>query len=256
MRFAADETATPLPPASVTQEKLSICQLATKMTASYSTRFTLEGSHLQIMLSRAEPHQGTAHGSDINTIDTVLVSLPQRLERLYVGIQLALTLLSLASSAWVHESLDVNHIAVMSSGERRPHGLYFFSSISGSAQDPVVIWDARSSLLMLGVLLLELFHGEKLETQACWHDSLENGSPNEYSKMCGAFLWGRQSEKALEAFLGEDAGGGLSEAIRKCVCYEFGYEGETWDSKLVDLVYREVVLPLERCCPPNLLKMY
>lgn len=245
-------------PANLAQEKLSICQLATKMAASLGKKYTLEGSHLQIMLSPDESHQTTTHGFDLHDINTVLVSLPQRLERLYVGIQLALTLLSLATSAWVHESLDVNHIAVISSGERRPHGLYFFSNISGSARgpSPIAAWGARSSLLMLGVLLLELFHGEKLENQDCWHNSLENGSPNEYSKMCGAFLWGRQSEEALEEFLGKDAGGGLSEAIRKCVCYEFGHGGELWDARLVDLVYREVVMPLEKCCPPNLLKMY
>lgn len=243
-------------PANLAQERLSICQLATKVAASLGKKYTLEGNHLQIMLSPDESHQTTTHGSDLHDIDTVLVSLPQRLERLYVGIQLALTLLSLANSAWVHESLDVNHIAVISSGERRPHGLYFFSNIPGSAQGPIVAWDAKSSLLMLGVLLLELFHGEKLENQACWQDQLKNGSPNEYSKMCGAFCWVRQSSEALEEFLGKDVGGGLSEAIYKCVCYQFGHRGELWDSRLVDLVYREVIMPLEKCCPPDLLKMY
>jgi hypothetical protein len=120
-----------------------------------------------------------------------------------VGIQLALTLLSLVNSAWVHEFLDVNHIAVISSGERRPHGLYFFSNISGTARGPIARWDARSSLLMLGVLLLELFHGEKLEKQACWQDSLDNGSPNEY-RFCGGGSLRRHSKSFWGRMLAVD----------------------------------------------------
>jgi hypothetical protein len=66
VRFAADQTAAPVRPARVAQEKLSICQLATKMAASINKKYPLEGSHLQIMLSPDESDELLAENvSDI-----------------------------------------------------------------------------------------------------------------------------------------------------------------------------------------------
>ena len=117
-------------------------------------------------------------------------------------------------------------------------------------------WHAKSSLLMLGVVLLELFHGQKLETQACWKQYLVNGNPNQNTKLLSAFRWVDSSKKAMIECLGEDLADALSEAILKCICFRFKHEPICGDPKLVDDVYQDVVVPLEKCCPPSLLEMY
>lgn len=111
-------------------------------------------------------------------------------------------------------------------------------------------WHAKSSLLLLGVILLELFHGEALQKQSSWVESLdEDGEPNEMTMFCGAFLWVSRTQRSMVDYIGEELGGALHEAIRKCICFDFGRDNDYGDSRFAELVYKEVVVPLEKCCP-------
>ncbi|KAL3292486.1 hypothetical protein RB213_014136 [Colletotrichum asianum] len=181
-----------------------------------------------------------------------------RYSRLYMGLRFALTLLSLATSAWIPPQLAKDDIFLVCSeagGQTaKPFGPFFAKS-SCDLQPPHRtaqhgLWNAKSTLLLFGIVLLELFHGETLENQASWAESLdENGQPNEITMFCGAFLWVGRAQKSMKEYIGEDLGGGLYEAIRKCICFDFDREDDFGDSRFAELVYREVVVPLEKCCP-------
>ncbi|KAF6809350.1 hypothetical protein CMUS01_13701 [Colletotrichum musicola] len=111
-------------------------------------------------------------------------------------------------------------------------------------------WHAKSSLLLLGVILLELFHGEALEKQPSWAETLdEDGEPNEMTMFGGAFLWVSRAQRSMVNFIGEELGGALYEAIRKCTCFDFDRDDDHGDSRFAEIVYKEVVVPLEKCCP-------
>ncbi|CCF44747.1 hypothetical protein CH063_14042, partial [Colletotrichum higginsianum] len=90
----------------------------------------------------------------------------------------------------------------------------------------------------------------QLEQQDAWAESLdEEGQPNESTRLCGAFLWICRAKESLKTHFGSELGGELSEAIRKCICFDFGRDDDYGDSRLAEVVYREVVVPLEKCCP-------
>ncbi|KAJ0340013.1 hypothetical protein COL922a_003844 [Colletotrichum nupharicola] len=189
--------------------------------------------------------------------DSGSVSTPPE-SRLHMALRLALTLLSLATSAWIPSKLAKDDIFLVCSeagGQTaKPFGPFFAKS-SRDLQPPHrtaqhKLWNAKSTSLLLGIVLLELLHGETLESQASWAESLdENGLPNEMTMFCGAFLWVGRAQKLMKEYIGEDLGGGLYEAIRKCICFDFDREDDFGDSRFAELVYREVVVPLEKCCP-------
>ncbi|EQB57940.1 hypothetical protein CGLO_01873 [Colletotrichum gloeosporioides Cg-14] len=208
---------------------------------------------------KPEPVDQSSFGvSRQQTIDAFLQTTSMRYSRLYMGLRFALTLLSLATSAWIPPQLAKNDIFLVCSeagGQTaRPFGPFFAKS-SRDLQPPSHtaqqrMWNAKSTLLLLGIVLLELSHGETLENQASWAESLdENGQPNEITMFCGAFLWVGRAQKSMKEYIGEDLGGGLYEAIRKCICFDFDREDDFGDSRFAELVYREVVVSLEKCCP-------
>ncbi|KAH0423238.1 hypothetical protein CcaCcLH18_12323 [Colletotrichum camelliae] len=208
---------------------------------------------------KPEPVDQSSFGvSRQQTIDAFLQTTSMRYSRLYMGLRFALTLLSLATSAWIPPQLAKDDIFLVCSeagGQTaKPFGPFFAKS-SRDLQPPrhtaqEKLWNAKSTLLLLGIVLLELFHGETLENQASWAESLdENGQPNEITMFCGAFLWVGRAQKSMKEYIGEDLGGGLYEAIRKCICFDFDREDDFGDSRFAELVYREVVVPLEKCCP-------
>ncbi|KAH9235295.1 hypothetical protein K456DRAFT_1833965 [Colletotrichum gloeosporioides 23] len=192
------------------------------------------------------------------TIDAFLQTTSMRYSRLYMALRLALTLLSLATSAWIPSKLAKDDIFLVCSeagGQTaKPFGPFFAKS-SRDLQPPHrtaqhKLWNAKSTLLLLGTALLELFHRETLEKQASWADSLdENRRPNEKTMFYGAFLWVGRAQKSMKEYIGKNFGGGLYEAIRKCICFDFDREDDFGDSRFAEVVYREVVVPLEKCCP-------
>ncbi|WQF83322.1 hypothetical protein CDEST_08336 [Colletotrichum destructivum] len=227
---------------------------------------TLSLDEGQRIVLKPEPlNQSTINASTSQSIDSFIKMTTVRQSRLYVGLSLALTLLCLATSSWVPTQLakdDIFLVCCESGGKpssSKRFGPYFSrtsqdicSSSSSSSSPPVDsrTWNAKSSLLLLGVVLLELFHGQKLEQQEAWAESLdEDGQPNESTRLCGAFLWICRAKESLQTHFGSELGGELSEAIRKCICFDFGRDDDYGDSRLAEVVYREVVVPLEKCCP-------
>lgn len=244
------------------EDNLSICQLAIKASIPPMGEFTMKGEKRDVVFF---PHHLSHHAAiqvaKFYSVDSVLIDVRHCLERMFVGTQLALTLLSLANSAWTTKSLDTSHVVFVPGTEvvgnettkGLPRGPYLISHTTRSIHETVVTrWPAKSSLMMLGIMLLELYHGQKIEEQACWSEALIPGASRDKTLFLAAFIWRGTANGKMRKYLGDDIGGDLSEAIRKCICFDFGYEGEFGDFKLVDMVYREVVVPLQKCCPPYL----
>ncbi|KAF5487857.1 hypothetical protein CGCF413_v012721 [Colletotrichum fructicola] len=224
---------------------IELCNLAGPIPNDCKDALVIDGRR-KITL-KPEPVDQSPFGiSSQQTFDTFLRATSMRYSRLYMGLRFALTLLSLATSAWIPSKLakdDVFLVCSEAGGQTtKPFGPFFAKS-SRDLQPPShtaqhKLWNAKSTLLLLGIVLLELFHGETLESQASWAESLdENGQPNEMTMFCGAFLWVGRAQKSMKEYIGEDLGGGLYEAIRKCICFDFDREDDFGDSRFAELVY-------------------
>ncbi|KAK2045202.1 hypothetical protein LZ31DRAFT_584181 [Colletotrichum somersetense] len=213
---------------------------------------------------RLEPEpldQSTLKAATTQSIDRFLQTTKVRHSRLSVGLSFALTLLCLATSSWIPNQPskdDVFLVCCDSGGKISTRlGPYFSRTSRDICSSPPPgspynsrLWNARASLLLLGVMLLELFHGQTLEQQECWAESLgEDGRPNESTRICSALLWAGRSTELLEGHFGKELGGALSRAIMKCIRFDFDRDDDRGDLRLAELVYKEVVVPLERCCP-------
>ncbi|KAF4911417.1 hypothetical protein CGCF415_v004359 [Colletotrichum fructicola] len=224
---------------------IELCNLAGPIPNDCKDALVIDGRRK--ITFKPEPVDQSPFGiSSQQTFDTFLRATSMRYSRLYMGLRFALTLLSLATSAWIPSKLakdDVFLVCSEAGGQTtKPFGPFFAKS-SRDLQPPShtaqhKLWNAKSTLLLLGIVLLELFHGETLESQASWAESLdENGQPNEMTMFCGAFLWVGRAQKSMKEYIGEDLGGGLYEAIRKCICFDFDREDDFGDSRFAELVY-------------------
>ncbi|KAK2780390.1 hypothetical protein CKAH01_00334, partial [Colletotrichum kahawae] len=237
----------------------NMCHFATSEPSLPERGHTFKGrKDDRITFSLDPADQKALKASETQSIDQFLSTSTTRYSRIAVGLRFAITLLSLATSAWMPLKLAKDDIFLvrrmtLEGKYARPYGPYFQHNshdLSSAASRNGGLWNAKSSLLILGVVLLELFHGEALEQQPSWMESLDDdGCPNEMTAFCAAFLWVVRAQKSMEEYIGEDLGGELYEAIRKCICFDFDREDDFGDSRFAELVYREVVVPLEKCCP-------
>ncbi|KAK2008318.1 hypothetical protein LZ32DRAFT_640756 [Colletotrichum eremochloae] len=250
------------------REVKSLCEFVTGADTPHDDKGSMlpldEGR--RVILKPEPSDQSTIKAATTQSIDRFLQTTKVRHVRLSVGLSFALTLLSLATSSWIptQPSKDDVFLICCEPGGKMPKrlGPYFLrtsrdicSSPAPGSPDSNRTWDAKASLLLLGVVLLELFHGQTLEQQASWAESLDDdGQPNENTRFCGAFLWVCRAEESLKEHFGRELGGALSEAIRKCICFDFGRDDDRGDLRLAEVVYKEVVykevvVPLEKCCP-------
>ncbi|KAL0937805.1 uncharacterized protein CTRU02_207536 [Colletotrichum truncatum] len=242
-----------------TGNPVDICKLATETKTSESHRNILPVSAGKRII--LQPESLDQSPLEPQSIDAFLRATAMRYNRLYIGLRFALTLLSLATSAWVPTEPAKTDIFLISPGaasdkkaQTQPLGPYFARSArdicTTTSAKHTKTWNAKTSLLLLGVVLLELFNGDTLENQPSWAESLgPDGQPNEMTTFLSAWLWMNTTQNTMKAWIGEDLGGALYEAIRKCLCFDFGRDDDYGDTRFAEVVYREVVVPLEKCCP-------
>ncbi|KAH8424890.1 uncharacterized protein LDX57_002635 [Aspergillus melleus] len=95
----------------------------------------------------------------------------------------------------------------------------------------------KQSLFCLGVVLLELSFGQKLESHPLRRMFLDNGRPNDFTDLCTAKKW---QEKVEEEF-----GYDLAEAIRHCIDSDLGPTPDFDDDEFLDCVITYVVEPVQ-----------
>ncbi|KAH6879457.1 hypothetical protein B0T10DRAFT_532214 [Thelonectria olida] len=225
VRFDTEERPIPAHQARnvIAENVTNLCELATSAAPDENRR-----NYLPV-----DQHTNSLKASKMQTINSFLC-LPMRYNRI-----------------WAPKTLNKDSIFLVcgTSATAKPLGPYFSSSSHDIGSTVADAWHGKSSLLLLGVVLLELFHGERLEQQSSWAESLDNGQPNENTRFCSAFLWACRAKKSLKEYFGDELGEELAEAIRKCICFDFGRDDDFGDMRLVELVYKEVVVPLEKCTP-------
>lgn len=167
--------------------------------------------------------------------------------RLRVGLSVAITLLTLGTSAWIPRCWGRNDLFLMrcsqvSSGQTYTFGPYIdHSSLSFTLkEEPMNAGDhAVLAIFSLGVLLLELHYRTPLESSPYWDKHCPNGLRNEYTDMAAAREWYEDlaSDPALEE--------GLAEPVRRCIEASFSTSADMEDKEFLRNVLETVVEPLE-----------
>jgi hypothetical protein len=96
----------------------------------------------------------------------------------------------------------------------------------------------RKSLFALGVMLLELCFGQRLEDQPIRGRYLgPDGVPNAYTDLCTAKEWHQE--------VYAECGDSMADIIRRCLDCSFGPKPDWSSESFQEAVYRDVVQPLE-----------
>jgi hypothetical protein len=181
------------------------------------------------------------------------IAIPRR-ARLKIAVTLANSVLQLHSGPWLPEIwtkrdiyffrnsdgvINTNHPLVLNHFQSRPDGT------SKPVLSPIGFKTQRSHsgnpcLLSLGIVILELWFNQTLESQPFRKDFLgPDGKENEYTNFNTALKW---QEMTME-----EAGPDLYNPTRRCVYCAFGAASQDLeDDELRKAVFDEVVQPLER----------
>jgi hypothetical protein len=182
------------------------------------------------------------------------IALPRRV-RLAIAVTLANSLLQLYSGPWLPEtwsSKDIYFFQKSNGVIHTDHPLvhYQFQSRSNRDDSKDIIYpinarkqrshSGNSSLLSLGIVILELWFNRTLESLSFRKDFFgPDGKENEYTNFNTAQKW---QEMTME-----EAGPDLYNPTRRCVYCAFGAASQDLeDDELKRAVYDEVVQPLER----------
>lgn len=190
------------------------------------------------------------------TLETMLtqdepsnVKVPRQ-RRLAIALVMARSLLQLHTGPWLNDAWGKNDIYFFqnSVGEvETDHPLLvcnFRSSKSSqatiSASPSVSQTHSRSSLLSLGILILELWFNQTIESRPFRQQFLgPDGRENEYTNFNTAQKW---QEQALE-----EGGLDLHNLTRRCIYCAFGAASQDLNNEeLQRAIYDEVVQALER----------
>lgn len=174
-----------------------------------------------------------------------------RYERFTLAAILASSLLQLQTTPWLSETWSKKDILFLQDGEnpRRPiieHPYvaehFVSSNLSQRVEppahkSPTAMDSCTKSIVALGIMLLELCFGEKLEDQPIRKKYLQDGKPNDYTDLCTAKEWhGR---------VYAEYGDALSDAIRQCLDCAFGPKPNFADDEFKEAIYSGVIQPIE-----------
>ena len=176
-----------------------------------------------------------------------------RRSRLHIAVILANSMLQLHTGPWLCDTWGKRDIYFLESQDGFIHTAYPFlvSEFGQSHQAPStepgqarpnrsIFRSCNSSLLSLGILILELWFNQTIESQPFRYNFQgPDGKDNEYTDFNTAQKW---QEQAIE-----EAGLDLHNATRRCIYCAFGAVSQDLENEeLRRAVYSEVVQPLER----------
>lgn len=178
-------------------------------------------------------------------------TLPRK-KRLEIAVILANSMLQLHTGPWLCDRWGKRDIYFLQSHDGFIHTDYPFLvsnftsdlKVSGTESDQTRLerssGSCNSSLLSLGILILELWFNQTIESQT-FRSKFQgpDGNDNEYTDFNTAQKW---QEQAME-----EAGLDLHNSTRRCIYCAFGAVSQDLeDEELRRAVYSEVVQPLEK----------
>ncbi|KAI9791857.1 MAG: hypothetical protein M1816_003402 [Peltula sp. TS41687] len=176
-----------------------------------------------------------------------------RYERFTLAAILASSLLQLQTTPWLSETWSKQDILFLQGGENRRRAIiehpyvaeqFVSSNLARRVEtptdtSPTAMNGCRKSIIALGIMLLELCFGEKLEDQPIRKKYLQqDGTPNDYTDLCTAKEW---HERIYEEY-----GDALSDAIRRCLDCSFGPKPNFADDEFKQAIYSDVIEPIEK----------
>lgn len=160
-----------------------------------------------------------------------------------LALRLANALLQLYPSPWLRNSWSKDDIC-------------FFQLKSGQVltEVPFLLWDMawdkwqqkakaaedpRNALLSLGILIMELWFGETIETRPFWRRHYgPDGNEPESARLTAAISWQKKAAA--------DGGSMLHDTTHRCIWGNFGVTTLDFeDTRFVGAVYDGVIRPLE-----------
>lgn len=181
----------------------------------------------------------------LETFEAFLSSTRRRDTRIKVGHSLALVVVSLGGSSWVPESWSKSDVFLFQDPSTPVPQPYLSHPSLRKTLVPCgsvpTRTKAQRALFSLGVLLLELLFGEKLENQPFRVDHMgKDGKPNETTDLFTALHW----QKRVEEGFGDE----LAEAIMRCLVCIFETESSPnlSDTAFLRAVWQQVLLPVEK----------
>ncbi|KAI4259356.1 MAG: hypothetical protein L6R42_004593 [Xanthoria sp. 1 TBL-2021] len=230
--------------------------LRSRSSSQSSLGYFRDAHHRRYILTLAGPPQDKlADIQNIITLEGVLgkknsavgqAILPRR-SRLAVAVTLAHSMLQLHTGPWLHESWGKKDVYFVQDQKdiiyvEQP---FLVRQISATDAESAVTTKTTSrgcntSLLSLGILILELWFNERIEAQPFYKQYQDqDGNDNEYTAFNAAQKW---QEQAME-----EAGLDLHNPTRRCIYCAFGAASQDLeDEELRRAVYSEVVQPLEK----------
>lgn len=228
-------------------------------------KYESEGSHAVNFLDISQLPTSRKHR--IVTLEAILMGLDSpsnlggdgrllpRRTRLSIAVTLAHSMLQLHTSPWLNETWGKRDIYFLQSHDGHIHSEHPFVIYRFESRNHVKSPQERGyqqsiqrttsqmcnkSLLSLGILILELWFSESIETQPFRKEFLgPTGKENEYTDFNTAQKW---QERALE-----EAGLDLHSATRRCIYCAFGAVSQDLeDEELRKAIYEGVIQPLER----------
>ncbi|KAK8112801.1 hypothetical protein PG984_013327 [Apiospora sp. TS-2023a] len=164
-------------------------------------------------------------------------------DRIELGLLMGRTALVLGRAPWIpladNRGLQNKFVFLTSRYGPRAEPLVLYESFHAALQEGPVDPEraAESTLLWLGITLLELAFQQKLEDQPFFPDYLQNGQPNDYTFQSAAMRW----QKDVEWEHGTE----LAEAIMFCLMPSRLTRRHLGTNPCISEVLEHVLQPLE-----------
>lgn len=166
-----------------------------------------------------------------------------RRQRFYISVLLCVSVLQLYSTPWVEEMWNKKRILLRymeddGSADSIARNVYMRPKKDFAETEAP---DSAKILFSLGVMLLELVFGRRLEDHPKWSSYFgADGKPNDHT----AFSTARDWQAKVEG----EVGSGYAEAIRKCLLCAFPTRSTSLDDPdLRNAFYTDVLKPVEEC---------
>ncbi|KAI4206281.1 MAG: hypothetical protein LQ346_001177 [Caloplaca aetnensis] len=230
--------------------------LRSRRSSESSLGYFKDAHQRRYSLSLAGPPQDKfADVQKITTLENILgkkdptvgQAILLRRSRLAIAVTLAHSMLQLHTGPWLHESWGKKDVYFLQDQKNNIHTEqpFLVRQFCTGDTEPEIASKTTSrgcntSLLSLGILILELWFNERIEAQPFYKQYQDQeGKDNEYTAFNAAQKW---QEQAME-----EAGLDLHNPTRRCIYCAFGAASQDLeDEELRRAVYSEVVQPLEK----------
>ncbi|KAL3301010.1 protein prib [Colletotrichum asianum] len=202
----------------------------------------LEFKNKQRIYFHSAPLEQPSYRFEVETLNSVIHNQIYRAERLSVGLSTVRLVASIGDSPWLSVSwspVDLNLLRDPDTSVLQPYVVHeSLLQTLKRMENRNIEKQGRSNLFTLGIILLELLFGEKLESHPAHSIMLKDSSSRELTDFCTAMKWQEDVEPAL--------GKPLADAIAWCLlCFRNPGKGIGTPGCLEDM-WQHVVLPLER----------